>query len=76
MLIVDKLNGGPAKRPQQLRALAAQDESLTDDRMAQLFEKLKRWSSEYAKAEGIILERAAKTQGFSNYLVLCPLIKF
>jgi hypothetical protein len=69
MLIVDKLNGGPVKRPQQLRALAAQDEPLTDDQMTQLFDKLKRWSSEYVKAEGIILERAAKTQGFSDYLL-------
>jgi hypothetical protein len=37
--------------------------------MTQLFDKLKQWSSEYVKAEGIILERAAKTQGFSDYLL-------
>jgi hypothetical protein len=37
--------------------------------IAQLFGKLKQWSSEYTQAEGMILERAAKTQGFSDYLL-------
>lgn len=69
MLIVDELNRGPVKRPQQLRTIAVQDASLTDDQIALLFGKLKQWSSEYTAAEGMILERAAKTQGFSDYLL-------
>jgi hypothetical protein len=69
MLIVDELNRGPVKRPQQLRTIAVQDASLTDDQIALLFGKLKQWSSDYTTAEGMILERAAKTQGFSDYLL-------
>lgn len=69
MLIVDELNRGPVRRPQQLRPLAVQDASLADDQVALLFEKLKRWSNEYTAAERMILERAAKTQGFSDYLL-------
>lgn len=69
MLIADKLNDGPVKRPQQLRPLASRDASLTDDEMAALFDKLKQWSNEYLKTEGVILERAAKAQRFSDYLL-------
>ena len=47
MLITDKLNNGPVKRPQQLRSLALQDASLTDDEMIALFDKLKQWSDEF-----------------------------
>jgi hypothetical protein len=69
MLIVDRLNGGPVKRPRQLRELASQDASLTDEEIDALFTKLKRWSAEYLETEGIILERAAKTQRFTEYLL-------
>jgi AIPR protein len=69
MLIVDKLNNGPVKRPQQLRSLASQDASLTDDELEELFDKLKQWSAEYLQTEGVILERAAKAQRFSDYLL-------
>jgi len=69
MLVVDSLNGGPVKRPQQLRALASRDASFTDDEMKELFEKLKRWANDYLKTEGVILERAAKAQSFSQYLL-------
>jgi len=69
MLIADKLNDGPVKRPQQLRPLASRDASLTDDEVEALFDKLKRWSNEYLKTEGVILERAAKAQRFSDYLL-------
>jgi hypothetical protein len=69
MLVVDTLNGGPVKRPQQLRDLASRDASLTDDEMKELFEKLKRWANDYLKTEGVILERAAKAQSFSQYLL-------
>jgi AIPR protein len=69
MLIVDVLNGAPVKHPQQLRPLAQSDASFTVDQMVLLFDKLKQWSNEYVQAEGLILERAAKTQLFSDYLL-------
>ena len=69
MLIADKLNDGPVKRPQQLRSLASRDASLADGEMEALFGKLKQWSNEYLKTEGVILERAAKAQRFSDYLL-------
>ena len=69
MLIVDKLNGSPVKRPQQLRSLASQDTSPTDDEIKALFDDLKHWSNEYLETEGAILERAAKAQRFSEYLL-------
>jgi hypothetical protein len=69
MLIVDRLNNGPVKRPQQLRSLASQGASLTDYEMKALFDKLKQWSDEFLEAEGVILERAAKAQPFSEYLL-------
>ena len=69
MLIVDKLNNGPVKRPQQLRSLAAPDTSLTDGEMEALFDQLKQWSHEYLVVERVILERAAKAQRFSDYLL-------
>jgi hypothetical protein len=69
MLIVDKLNDSPVKRPQQLHSLASRNASLTDDEMAALFVKLKQWSDEFLEKEGAILERAAKAQRFSDYLL-------
>jgi len=69
MLIADKINGGPVKRPQQLRSLASEGASLTDSEIQALFEKLKQWSDDYLQAEGAILERAAKAQRFSEYLL-------
>ncbi|MGH3195171.1 MAG: AIPR family protein [Streptosporangiaceae bacterium] len=69
MLITDKLNNGPVKRPQQLRSLASPDASLTDGEIEALFGKLKQWSDEFLEAEGVILERAAKAQRFSDYLL-------
>lgn len=69
MPVVDKLYGGPVRGPQQLRALASQDASLTDSEIAALFSDLKQWSDEYLKREGSILERAAKAQRFSEYLL-------
>jgi len=69
MLIAEKLNGSPVKRPQQLRPLASRDASLTDDELEALFDKLKQWSNEYLKTEVVILERAAKAQRFSDYLL-------
>jgi AIPR protein len=69
MLIVDRFNGAPVKSPQQLRSLALQDASITDDEIKACFDKLKLWSAAYLKAEGVILERAAKAQRFSDYLL-------
>ena len=69
MLIVDQINAGSVRRPQQLRSLASQDASLTDDKLKALFDKLKDWSDEYLRNRGVILERAAKAQSFSEYLL-------
>jgi hypothetical protein len=69
MLIADRLNGSPVRQPQQLRAMALQDPPFPDGQMELLFDKLKQWSDEYLKAEGVILERAAKAQRFSEYLL-------
>jgi hypothetical protein len=69
MLIVDKLNDGPVKKPQQLHALASRNASLTDDEMEALFDKVKQWSDEFLKTENVILERAAKAQPFSDFLL-------
>jgi len=69
MLIVDQINAGSVRRPQQLRSLASQDASLTDDELKALFDKLKDWSDEYLRNRRVILERAAKSQSFSEYLL-------
>jgi len=69
MLIVDQLNDGPVKNPTQLRALAARDASLEKTEVESLFGDLKRWSDEYLDGESMILERAAKSQRFSDYLL-------
>lgn len=69
MLIVDKLHGSAVRGPQQLHALASQDASLTDLEIGALFGNLKQWADEYLKADGVILERAAKSQRFSDYLL-------
>jgi hypothetical protein len=37
--------------------------------MRALFDKLKQWSAEYLQTESVILERAAKAQRFSDYLL-------
>jgi hypothetical protein len=69
MLIVDQLNNGPVRSPQQLRALAASDVSLQGSKVESLFDDLKQWSDEYLARESMILERAAKSQRFSDYLL-------
>jgi hypothetical protein len=69
MLIVDHLNDGPVKRPEQLRSLASQGASLTDEEIEALFLNLRRWSDQYQSWEHVILERAAKSQRFSDYLL-------
>jgi hypothetical protein len=69
MLIVDSLNSGPIRSPGQLRGLAREGKAVTDEQMLGLFEKLKIWASSYLKAENVILERAAKSQRFSDYLL-------
>ena len=69
MLIAEQLNNGPVRRPQQLRSLAALDASLTGSEIETLFDDLKKWADEYLAAESMILERAAKSQRFSDYLL-------
>jgi hypothetical protein len=69
MLIVDSLNTGPIRSPGQLRGLARGGEAPTDEQILELFEKLKTWASSYLKTENVILERAAKSQRFSDYLL-------
>jgi hypothetical protein len=69
MLIVDQLNGGAVKGPQGLRILALGDKSISDEEIELLFTKLKRWSDDYLKSEDVILERATKSQRFSDYLL-------
>ncbi|MGW5582458.1 AIPR family protein [Streptomyces sp. NPDC003857] len=69
MLIVERLNGGPVRRPQQLRRLAAENARMEEMGIKNLFENLKEWSAIYLKQEGVILERATKAQRFSEYLL-------
>ncbi|MFB7655235.1 MULTISPECIES: AIPR family protein [unclassified Streptomyces] len=69
MLIVERLNGGPVRSPQQLRALALSDAGVDDAVLKELFENLKDWSAVYLGREGVILERATKAQRFSEYLL-------
>ncbi|MFJ8191144.1 AIPR family protein [Streptomyces sp. NPDC096094] len=69
MLIVELLNGAPIRRPQQLRALSSANASVDDAVLKDLFEKLKEWSNFYLRREGVILERATKSQRFSEYLL-------
>jgi hypothetical protein len=69
MLTVDRMNDGPVRKPQQLRALADAGAFLPDEETKALFERLKQWSDDYLVAEGSILERAAKSQRFSDYLL-------
>lgn len=71
MLLVERLNGGRVRRPQQLRELARKNASVGDDEMSELFEQLKLWSDRYTKEEGVILERATKSQRFTEYLLGC-----
>ncbi len=70
MLIAEQLNGGErVRRPQQLRKLAVEGAQVGDAQLKSAFEELKVWSADYLEAEQMILERAAKTQAFSNYLL-------
>ncbi|MFG2604645.1 AIPR family protein [Streptomyces sp. NPDC048514] len=69
MLIVEKLNGGPIRRPQQLRSLASRNAGVEETEIKTLFENLKEWSATYLEQEGVILERATKAQRFSEYLL-------
>lgn len=69
MLIVEQLNGGPVRRPQQLRPLAARNAGVEEVEIKTLFENLKKWSATYLAQEGVILERATKAQRFSEYLL-------
>jgi hypothetical protein len=63
------LTNGPVRRPQQLRSPAALDASLTQSEIEALFGDLKKWADEYLATESMILERAAKSQRFSDYLL-------
>ncbi|MFD9493843.1 AIPR family protein [Streptomyces sp. NPDC060005] len=69
MLIVERLNGGPVRGPQQLRSLALSNAGVDDAVLKELFESLKNWSAVYLEREGVILERATKAQRFSEHLL-------
>ncbi|MFI6102733.1 AIPR family protein [Streptomyces sp. NPDC051310] len=71
MLIAEKLNSGPIRRPQQLRRLALKDADVSDAEIGEIFSNLKQWAAAYLKREGVILERATKAQRFSEYLLAC-----
>jgi hypothetical protein len=69
MLVAGHLNKGPIRLPRQLKRLAVDDAELSPTMMVQLFGKLKTWSEAYLAADSAILERAAKTQRFTEYLL-------
>ncbi|MHA6762010.1 AIPR family protein [Streptacidiphilus sp. PAMC 29251] len=70
MLLTAHLNDGmPVRRPQQLRSIALSEPQFSDSDMKNFFDNLKSWSADYMASEGVILERAAKTQNFSEYLL-------
>lgn len=69
MLVAERLNDGPVRRPQQLRALALNGAELGDLEVKGIFEDLKKWAAVYLDAEGVILERATKAQRFTEYLL-------
>ena len=69
MLIVEQLNRGPVRRPQQLRPLALGNAKVDDLEIKEIFGHLKEWSATYLAREGVILERATKAQRFSDYLL-------
>lgn len=69
MLVAERLHGGPVRSPQQLRRIASEELDLPDEELQALFEKLKAWASQYMLNEQAILERAAKTQRFTEYLL-------
>ncbi|WP_106245434.1 AIPR family protein [Allonocardiopsis opalescens] len=69
MLIVEKLNGSPVRAPGQLKELALRDASMDNNEIKSIFEKLKGWSDEYLTENQVILERATKSQKFSDYLL-------
>jgi hypothetical protein len=59
------------RQPRQLKHLAAADAELPQTEVRQLFGRLKTWSAGYLAANGATLERAAKTQRFTDYLLEC-----
>ncbi|AVT36241.1 AIPR family protein [Plantactinospora sp. BB1] len=69
MLVAEKLNGGIIRNPQQLRRVAIEDLDLSDEELRDLFERVKAWAAGYLAEEDAILERAAKTQRFTDYLL-------
>ena len=71
MLIAERLAGAPVKRPQQLRPLALEDTPIAVAEMKNIYDELKIWSTTYMERENVILERAAKTAGFTDYLLRC-----
>ncbi|MEV7166514.1 AIPR family protein [Streptomyces microflavus] len=71
MLIVEQLNRGPIRSPQQLRRLALGDLDMDHDEIKTIFESLKTWSEIYLARESVILERATKAQRFSEFLLSC-----
>ncbi len=71
MLVAEHLNGGPVRQPRQLKRLAAEDVEPSPTGMLELFRRLKTWSEAYLAANNAILERAAKTQRFTDYLLDC-----
>jgi hypothetical protein len=71
MLVTEHLHGAPVRQPRQLKHLAAADAELPQTEVRQLFGRLKTWSAGYLAANGATLERAAKTQRFTDYLLEC-----
>jgi hypothetical protein len=71
MLVAEHLHGAPVRQPRQLKHLAAADAELPQTGVRQLFGRLKTWSAGYLAANDAILERAAKTQRFTDYLLEC-----
>jgi hypothetical protein len=69
MLTVEHLNSSTVRAPRQLHGLATRDAEISVDELAALFQHLKEWSEAYLAEEGVILERAAKTQRFTDYLL-------
>ncbi|MFD2417734.1 AIPR family protein [Amycolatopsis pigmentata] len=69
MLLVEQLHGGRVRSPQQLGRIANNSSLPTDSEMGELFDKLKQWSDNYTNRESVILERATKSQRFTDYLL-------
>jgi hypothetical protein len=71
MLVAEHFHRAPVRQPRQLKHLAAADTELPPTEVRQLFGRLKTWSAEYLAVNHAILERAAKTQRFTDYLLEC-----